>query len=338
MSEIRFDKLHNKYVIIAPERQHRPNLPKRDALKSSKQMCPFCQGHESFTPPEIYAIRNNEANEQGWSTRVVPNLYKAVQIEEQDSSMQEGFFEFVKGFGAHEVIIDSPCHECGMSELGQDGIEKWLRTMIVRMDDLSKDKRLISLNIFKNSGKNAGATQEHPHTQIIALPMMPQKKLDFLKRNHEYYALHGRGIVEDVVHNEKLAQERVIDEVGSFIAYCPYASFFAFEVIIAPMKVLSSLDKCSREELSDLALLIKKVFDMLKSQLDVYDYNIFFHIAPLNSNFENERYMEDLDKNFTFYLRITPRIYTLGGFEIATEMAINSVPPESCAKLLQGER
>jgi len=120
-------------------------------------------------------------------------------------------------------------------------------------------------------------------------------------------------------------------------AYCPYASAYAFEVIIAPTKNIYSLDSCSRENVSDLALLLQKVFAMLDKQLGRFAYNINFHFAPLNSNFENEKYMQDLEKNFRFYIRITPRIYTLGGFELATSMAINSVAPETAAKLLRGD-
>jgi len=337
MSEIRYDRVHDNYVIIAPERQHRPNLPKKEVFESSVKNCPFCEGHEDFTPPEIFALRENEANATGWKTRVVPNLYKAVQIEEPDISKREGIFEYAAGFGAHEILIDTPCHTYNVSTLSKDALLDWLKTISIRSEDLAKDKRLITLNVFKNSGKNAGATQEHPHTQLIALPIMPKNSLDFLKRNQEYYILHGRGIVEDMIHNEKLEKVRIIDEIGSFVAYCPYASFFAFEVIIAPTKVLTGLNKCSQSELVDLAELIKRVFEMLDTQLDTYDYNINFYMAPLNKNFENEAYINDLEKNFTFYMRIMPRIYMLAGFELSAGTAVNSVGPEICAKLLRGD-
>jgi len=337
MSEIRYDKLHNRYVIIAPERLHRPNIVKQVSIKSEKKECPFCEGQESYTPSEIFALRDNDANSSHWRTRVVPNLYKAVQIEEEDISQREGFFEYIKGFGAHEIIIDTPCHECKFSTLSKREIFDWLQTISIRITDLRKDRRIISINVFKNSGKNAGASQPHPHTQIIALPITAQNALEFLQRNQEYYSVHGRGIVQDMVHNEKEAKERVIDAIGIFTAYCPYASSFSFEVIIAPNKVISTLSDCSLEELENLAELLKNVFVMLDKQLDAYDYNINFHIAPVNKNFENEKYMDDISENFTFYLRITPRLYTLAGFELATEMAINGVAPEDCAQLLRGK-
>lgn len=337
MSEIRYDRLHNKYAIIAPERLHRPNIAKQEFTKSEKQNCPFCEGHENFTPPEIFALRDNTPNSPLWRTRVVPNLYKAVQIEEEDISKRDGFFEYVKGFGAHEIIIDTPCHECSFSSLPNEAIYDWLQTIHARINDLTRDQRIVFINVFKNSGQNAGATQPHPHTQIIALPIMAQNDLDFLQRNQQYYTVHGRGIMEDIVYNEKEAKVRIIDETGIFTAYCPYASAFAFEVIIAPCKIITNISRCSEDELKDLAQLLKNVFVMLDTQLDAFDYNITFHSAPVNKNFENEKYMDDIDKNFTFYLRIMPRLYTLAGFELSTEMAINGVAPEVCAKLLRGE-
>ncbi len=337
MSEIRLDRINNQYVIIAPERLHRPNLGDLKIKKSTASICPFCDGNESFTPSEVFAIRDNEKDSPSWKTRVVPNLYKAVQVELEDISRRDGMFESIAGVGAHEILIDSPHHKSDLVDLKKKDIENWLRSMIIRIDDLSNDKRLIHLSIFKNYGPKAGSTQDHPHTQILALPIMPHNELVFLERNIKYYRRHGRGIIQDIVYNEKIAKKRVIYEVGNFIAYCPYASSFPFEVMISPLNSISSLNRCSRKEVSDLALMIKKVFVMLANQLGKFDYNLYFNLSPLNANFENEAYMNYIDKNYSFNIRITPRIYRLGGFELATGMAINSVAPEGCAKLLRGD-
>ncbi len=337
MSEIRLDRLHNNYVLIAPERLRRPNLGHPKSKNISIAICPFCDGNEEFTPNEIFAIRDNEPNSPSWKTRVIPNLYKAVQIELEDSSKREGMFESVPGVGAHEILIDSPSHDNDVSTLDKEAIENWLRSLVIRIDDLSRDKRLVYLSVFKNYGQNAGSTQDHPHTQLLALPIIPNNQLVFLQRNKEYYKRHGRGIVEDIVYNERLAKKRVLDEVGNFIAYCPYASAFPFEVIISTMKNISSLNKCSRKEITDLSLLINKVFYMLKSQLGYFDYNLYFQMSPLNLNYETEEFMSTIEKSYRFTLRITPRIYRFGGFEIATGMAINSIAPEECAKLLRGD-
>lgn len=337
MSEIRLDRINNQYVIIAPERLHRPNLVNKHTKKSSNSRCPFCDGNEGLTPPEVFAIRDNAKDSPSWKTRVIPNLYKAVQVELDDISKRDGMFESIAGVGAHEILIDTPCHNCDLVMLGKEDIENWLRSMIIRIDDLSKDKRLIHISIFKNYGQNAGSTQDHPHTQILALPIMPHNELVFLERNMKYYRRHGRGILEDIVYNEKITKKRVLHEIGNFMAYCPYASAFPFEVMISPTKNIANLNKCSRKEITDLALLIQKVFTMLKNQLGKFDYNLYFHMSPLNVNFENEMYMNYINKNYSFNLRITPRIYRSGGFELSTGMAINSVAPEGCAKLLRGD-
>jgi UDPglucose--hexose-1-phosphate uridylyltransferase len=335
MSEIRFDKIHNQYVLVAPERLYRPSIDfVEKEEKESQKRCPFCDGNESLTPSEVFAVRNNGANMPGWRTRVVPNLYKAVQIELEDNSKRDGIFESREGFGAHEILIDSP-HHLGFDKLEPQDIENWLRSIIVRTEDLQKDRRLIFMSIFKNSGARAGATQAHPHTQLIALPVMPKNELVFLERNLSYYHSHGRGIVEDIVHNELLFEKRVIAKVNDFVAFCPFASAFPFEVMIAPMQNLSSLSKCSRKQVSDLSVIVHKVFVMLASQLGNFDYNLSFSITPLNRNFENESYISYLDTNYRLSLRIMPRIYTLGGFELSSGMAINCVMPEESAKLLR---
>lgn len=221
MSEIRLDRIHNKYVIIAPERLCRPNLDSNHKDNKPLSACPFCEGNEGLTPPELYAIRENEPNYGAWKTRVVPNLYKAVQVELEDRSKRDGMFESIPGVGAHEILIDTPCHDCDMSDLSKEEIENWLRSMIIRIDDLKKDKRLVHISIFKNSGFNAGSTQEHPHTQILVLPVMPKNDLDFLKRNMSYYSRHGRGELEDIVSNEIKAKKKVTRYKWRFYLFLP---------------------------------------------------------------------------------------------------------------------
>ncbi len=337
MSEIRLDRINNQYVIIAPERLHRPNSKDCDKTHSFNFTCPFCEGNEELTPKEVYALRDNEPNSAMWKIRVVPNLYKAVQVELENNSFRDGMFESRAGVGAHEILIDSPCHNCDFNDLETSQVENWLRSIIIRIEDLKKDARLIHLSVFKNFGQNAGATQEHPHTQILALPIMPKDELVFLNRNMEYYSHHGRGIIEDIIYNEIKAKKRVLDIVGDFISFCPYASAYPFEIMIAPTKNISNLNRCSRKDIIDLTNIIKITFEKLKKQLGRFNYNMYFNLSPLNSNFENEKYISSIEKNYRFSIRITPRIYRLGGFELSTGMYINSVEPEYCAKLLRGD-
>ncbi len=338
MSEIRRDRLNNQYVLIAPERMHRPDTHscKKSASKQ-EGVCPFCEGNEKLTPPEIYAMRENSADSTKWKTRVVPNLYKAVEVELQDRSRRDGMFESIPGVGAHEVLIDTPCHECDLHDMGAKGVQDWLRSIIIRLNDLKNDRRLVHFSIFKNVGATSGATQQHPHTQILALPVMPQNELVFLERNMNYYRRHGRGKLEDILENELTCKDRVVEQIGDFVAFCPYASSYAFELMIAPKRDISSLQNCSREDISDLSELLCNSLKRLKIQLGEFDYNLFFRLPPLNENFENEIYMPYIEKNYRFSIRVTPRIYRLGGFELSTGMAINPLPPEESASLLKSQ-
>jgi len=335
MSEIRRDRLHSQYVLIAPERMRRPDTLAATPLKSTLKTCPFCEGNEAMTPAEIYAVRENEANAIHWKVRVIPNLYKAVQIELENHSKLTGMFESIAGVGAHEIVIDTPSHDSRMAKLNVVEIRDWLSTIAARIADLRQDERLIHTSIFKNQGEHAGATQQHPHTQIIALPITPTNELNLLERHMQYYRRHGRSKVEDILENERLAEVRIISEKGDFTAYCPYASAFPFEVIIAPRRALTNLDELNRDDMLNLADLMKEVFTRLDIQLGNFDFNLAFRMAPLNSNFENAPFFPHLKHFFRFTIRIIPRIYRLGGFELSTGMIINPVEPEEAANLLR---
>ncbi|MDH4944911.1 galactose-1-phosphate uridylyltransferase [Sulfurimonas sp. C5] len=338
MSEIRLDRIANQYVIIAPERLRRPNsITASKPLENRQSNCPFCEGNEHLTPKEIFALRKNEPDMSGWKTRVVPNLYKAVQIEESESSKRDGMFESVPGLGAHEIVIDTPCHSCNIEDLDESDVQNWIKTIVARIEDLQKDKRLVYISVFKNVGQEAGASQQHPHTQIIALPVMPKDAIYFLSRNMLYYQRHGRGIVEDILHNEILFKKRLVTQTQNFVAFCPFASSYPFEVMIAPQRNIISLQRSGKKEIEELGILVKSIFTKLAKQLGSFDYNLAFMQAPLNQNFENESYISLLEQNFRFTLRIIPRIYNVGGFELSSGMAINCMEPEECARLLRGE-
>lgn len=335
MSEIRRDRLHDHYVLIAPERMWRPDTLKRVSAKTLPESCPFCKGSEHLTPKQISTETLNQDGNEEWSVRVVPNLYKAVQVELDAHSKREGMFEFQPGVGAHEIVIDTPCHDCRISHLDAADIKLWLKSIASRITDLRKDERLIHVSIFKNHGENAGATQPHPHTQIIALPVMPHKELSLLERDLQYYRRHGRGKQQDMLDNETDAKIRIVAKRGLFSAYCPYASSYPFEVIIAPDGPFTSLDELDRDQMMNLASLLKETFDRLDKQLGEFDFNLAFRLAPLNPNFENDPYFPHLKKFYRFSIRIMPRIYRLGGFELSTGMIINPVTPEEAAKLLR---
>lgn len=330
MSEIRYDRLHQRDVIIATERLKRPNdfHPQTDRRKESR-ICPFCEGNEHLTPSEIFAIRDESSfkDEPLWQTRVVPNLYKALQIESPNTH-HYGIFEYIEGFGAHEVLIDTPNHTTSMSQWSDTNFINWLTTLQLRLADLRRDTRLHEIAIFKNEGIQAGATQPHSHTQIIALPMLSRQKRRHFEALYEFYKEHNRALLLSMVDAELEAQpSRIVAQNEKFVAFCPYASSFAFEVILTAKVPLSSLEDLDDAHKAALAELLDQLLHSLQKQLHTLDFNLTLSTPNL---------LDSLSQAEQFYIRIMPRIYTQAGFELSSDIFINPVSPEMAAKLLRG--
>ena len=338
MSEIRYDQIYDNHVIIAPERLHRPDvLHQSEREHSPSDACPFCEGNEAMTPPEIYARRDRESfpNEQGWHTRVVPNLYKAVQIEAAHRFEYRGLFNRWEGFGAHEVIIDTPTHHLSMTQWSEQEIREWLKTMRQRVMDLRRDGRIVYLSLFKNEGILAGATQTHPHTQLIALPMVPAAERDRYRRGYEHYTSTGRSLMESLILQEESEGERIVARRGDFVAYCPYASAYPFEVMISSSQNMGQIDTLSDRSVGIVAQLLQSVFERLERQLGTFDFNLQVATPPLQPCSTSDRELYQLNAACRFFIRIMPRLYRHGGFEASTGMIINPVAPEMAAKLLR---
>ncbi|MDD2906361.1 MAG: UTP--glucose-1-phosphate uridylyltransferase [Sulfurimonas sp.] len=337
MSQIRYDRLRDAHVIIAPERLHRPDCDIQiKERRREKKVCPFCEGNEAMTPPEIFAKRSFEsfANEKGWQTRVVPNLYKALQIETPHEH-HFGHFEHWEGFGAHEVIIDTPQHHTSMTQWSEANVIAWLQTLRSRVADLRRDHRISYISLFKNQGEAAGSTQEHSHTQLIGLPLIPKAQKEEYKNAYIHYKHHKRSLFEELLAHEEKEAIRMVDSEGDFSAYCPYASAYPFEVVLSSKKALGQIDRLSDASIKELAPLLLRVLKKLKVQLSCLDFNLALFTPPLQeSGFESELFAS-VDEVYRFSIRIMPRIYKFGGFEGSTGIIINPVAPEQAAKLLR---
>ncbi len=340
MSDIRYDRLHNTHVIIAPERLHRPDTAAvvREDKKTEKH-CPFCEGNELMTPSEIFAIRKRGtfANDKGWKTRVVPNLYKAVQIEAPHEH-HGGAFEHWEGFGAHEVLIDTPEHHTSMTQWSQENISNWLKTLRERVADLRHDHRIAYLSLFKNEGKGAGATQRHSHTQLIGLPFIPGAERERYEKSYAYCIEHKEALLASMLREEEEEGKRIIVSKGDFTAFCPYASAYPFEVIITSRKALGQIDTLSDESIDSVAPLLLDTLKRMDEQLEYFDFNLTLTSPPLQEENVGKALIDSVDHACRFAIRIMPRIYNYGGFEAGSGVMINPVPPELAARLLRGEK
>ena len=338
MSEIRYNHLDDSYVIIAPERLHRPDTMAWSEEAERGGVCPFCEGNEALTPDELYALREegSAANRAPWQTRVVPNLYRAVQIETPNRSHGEGLYSMWEGFGAHEVIIDTPRHH-GMGSWEPQEFYRWLLTLQHRLHDLRGDVRIHHIALFKNHGAAAGASQSHPHTQLIGLGVVPRAAVRFLERTIAHYREHGRGILEDLIAQEEHEGSRIVISDDAFVAYCPYASAYPFEVIVASRRPCASLETLDKDALQRLAGVMQTLFGKMTAQLGDFDFNLNLSNPPMHPGFDTAHLHEQIPDACRFHIRITPRIYRHGGFELGTGTMINPVSPEQSAELLRGE-
>ena len=342
-SQYRYDILQRRWVIIATERGKRPQdfALMREAEEDndqSKMFCPFCPGHEDKTPPEISAVRDpgSKANTSGWKVRVVPNKFPALRIEGSPEREAEGIYDRISGLGAHEVIIETPEHNQKMSDREVEHIALTLQVYRERLSDLMQDSRLKYMLIFKNSGAAAGASLSHPHSQIIATTVTPRTVALELNACREHHQVKERCLVCDIIKQETATRDRLIAIDDRFIAFCPYASRFPFEVCIAPRFHQHDYSRTSFEDLRGLAIILRDVLSRLRAALSDPPFNFILHTSP-NANVHPRRahYWDTIEFDFHWHFELFPQLTRVAGFEWGTGFYINPTMPEDAARYLR---
>lgn len=327
MPELRKDPVVGRWVIMATERGKRPSDFKLNRDQRKGAPCAFCAGMEQMTPPEVLAYRENgsQPNGPGWRVRAVSNKFPALRIEGAAGRRGEGLYDLMNGIGAHEVLIESPDHDRGIADLELHQIEELLWAYRERVLDLSHDERFRYVLIFKNHGAEAGASLEHPHSQLIALPILPLLVQQELRGASDYYSLKERCIFCDIVDQEGQDRRRVVFENDEFIAASPFAARFPFELCLIP-KTHGSHFEHAATSYPGFASAIKASLSALKRSLNDPPFNYIIHSAPLR---------EAQSKHYHWHMEITPALTKVAGFEVGTGFYINPVPPENAAEALR---
>jgi UDPglucose--hexose-1-phosphate uridylyltransferase len=328
MRELRRDPVTGRWVIISTSRQKRPSdFRLESAAILGRDQCPFCPGHESFTPPEILAYRNGSAaNAPGWEIRVVPNKFPALQVEGTLDREGEGMFDRMNGIGAHEVIIETPDHGKTLASMSAQEIERVLWAYRERMLDLKQDRRLRYILVFKNHGAAAGATLEHTHSQLIAMPIVPDFVREELDGARQHYKAKERCVFCDIVRQDQADARRVILENADAIAIAPYAPRFAFETWVLPKRHGARFEEAPRQEYENVARLLKAVLERLDRALERPSFNLIVHTAPFS---------EDVADVYHWHIEIMPKLTRVAGFEWGTGFYINPTSPEEAAQVLR---
>lgn len=331
MPELRKDPIVGRWVIIATERRARPIDFKVQPSAPQRGICPFCSGNEDLTPPEIMAYRpdGSPKNKPGWTLRVVPNKFPALRIEGELEKVGIGIYDKMNGIGAHEVIIESPHHQDTLSTVPEAAFRDVLWSYRERLLDLKKDGRFRYILIFKNHGEAAGASLEHTHSQLIALPIVPQSVEIELQGSQNFYNYRDRCIFCDILRQELEEGERLIVNSPDFLVIAPFAPRFPFETWILPKRHSSTFEEATALEMEDLARVFSKTLKRLDKVLNQPPYNFILHTAPFDGRFPA------IYECYHWHFEIMPTLTKVAGFEWGTGFFINPTLPEEAAKFLR---
>ena len=324
MPQLRKDPVSNRWVVINIESPQKASDFKSAPHEKTSKTCPFCPGNEAMTPTEI--ARYEKRSRAGWQIRVVPNKFPALRIEEKPEKSAVGIYDKLGGFGAHEVIIENPDHSKDIADLAVEDVQLLLRVYRDRCIDLKKDARLHYVLIFKNYGVDAGASLEHPHSQLIALPVVPSRVQGEVKGAMRHFDYTDRCVYCDMLGQERSAKRLGIYAQGGYAAVAPFASRFPFETWILPTAHETYFENTSDEGLAALADVLKTTLLKIKNALGDPSYNFMIHTHPMHAKEQD---------CFHWHIEIIPHLTEVSGFELGTGFYLNPTTPELAAETLR---
>ncbi|EKD51435.1 MAG: hypothetical protein ACD_62C00255G0004 [uncultured bacterium] len=330
MTDLRKDYVINRWAIIATERSKRPSdLASREGREhfETSAVCPFEMGRETSTPPEVFAYRTEDTppDTPGWLLRVVPNKFPALAEDQAFEIVDNRLLRSSYGYGVHEVIIEGPNHNLQLSEFDLDDLVLVLRSYRERMLFHYTKNDIRYVQVFKNHGKRGGASLEHSHSQLIALPFVPTLIDMELEGAKKHYESQGQCVFCDFISQEKELGLRIMAERGDMIALCPFASRYPFETWLLPQTHLARFETSPDTILIDTARLLKIVLGKLNENLNYPPYNFVLHSAPVHCD----------PSIYHWHIEVIPITTSIAGFERGTECYINTISPENAAAALK---
>ena len=316
MSQFRRDPVTGEWNIIAEERSNRPYHFNHNA---EAEKCPFCVGNEKMTPNEVTRINDKD----GWSIRVVPNKFPAV-CQKSTEIREEAFYSSCEGTGRHEVIIETPEHNVALHQLDTHGIYQVLTVYQHRFIELSQLEHIKYVQIFKNHGREGGASLPHSHSQVVALPFIPPRIELEIANAQKYFEETGSCVFCDIIAKELQDKKRIVYSNNHFIIAAAYAPRFAYEMLIIPRLHQEAFHNANEEILHELADALKNLFNKMVAVLGEFPYNLVLHTDCYLSS----------SSTYHWHMELIPRNSHHAGFEIATGSCINTMSPEKAAENL----
>lgn len=330
MPELRRDPITGRWVCLAPARSSRPEvLPRKQRAEPVDHSdCPFCDGNEAMTPPEVAAVRpSGEANQPGWQVRVVPNLFAAFSSEDGPADMGNPLRTFGPALGVCEVIVHSPDHHRWLPYLPQHQAELVMATTFQRYWR-HRVQGVGSLLPFYNHGREAGASLPHPHGQLYATRASAPHLDEELAGAEAAHRHVGGCVFCHMVEEELAADERVVAQNRDFVAVTPWAARSAFETWIIPREHQADFGMAGEDLAGALGAFLRTILWRIVHELGDVPLNWYIHTHPAAAG--------DALHSYHWHVEIRPKLAEMAGFELGTGTFINSVAPEAAARALRG--
>ncbi len=324
VAEFRKDPLTGTWVVVG--------FRKTKTGEAGK--CPFCPGSEAVTPPPIREIRDRGGE---WLVRCFPAANPVFQIEVSENKRAEGFYDKMDTFGAHEIIVENRAHTKTLSSFEPEELSHVIDMYTERIVDLKRDRRLKYVQIFKNHGEIAGSYIFHPHSHVLATPILPYQISLEVSNMKNHYLQKERCLLCDVVSQEVRQDRRIVSISDHFIVICPFASRLTFEMAIIPRFHNPSFELWPSEEIrQDFVRVFLETMKRLENV--AASYSVVVHTSP---NTPSEGFAaEDLDigNYFHWHIEILPRDMTTSKYKREDEFYTIFMTPEEAAAILKTEK
>ena len=327
---LRRDPLNKIWVVFAPEKVN-TIVAGSSENETRFDMDPFIPGLEYATGPDILRSSDPLYSAGGWSSRVFPAKNPVLRVENDKNSKGHGLYDSMSRLGAHEVVVETPKSGISADQLSVEEIADAVKIIFDRIADLRKDIRFRYISVTKSRGAAAGGMINHNYSEIKAFPFVPTFVRMKIDNCIEYYRLHERCLLCDILEQEICERKRIVCENDRFMAFCPYASRFPFEIMILPKKHGRILSENPKAAISDFARILKTVLAKLRTGLNSPAYNMVFNYLPVNSGSEAEA--ESLA--YHWHLEIIPRISVITADNLENGIFVNPTLPEDAAGFLR---
>lgn len=320
MSELRLDPLTGRWVVVSAERAERPHdlVSASTAAGDTGRPCPFCPGNEEATPPALETY----GSEGKWLVRIVSNAYPAFSgMSPLTVSTRGSLFSSAPASGVHEVLVLSPDHYTGWADLPDNQVGLIVAALRDRMEEHSEVRALRYTQAVVNSGREAGASLDHPHGQLMGMPFVPT---EITLEEAGFARFSGNCLLCATLDAEEAANLRIVASTDRVVVVCPYWSGSPFEMLVIPRTHAEHMYGADPADLAATARAIRDGLHALHKELGPVAYNLVFHSAPFRAASE-----------YHWHVHVYPKVTTRGGYELGTGVLINILAPELAAQDLR---